>query len=99
MKKIQLTQGKFAIVDDVDFAKANKYKWYATKSSYNWYAARGNRVNGQVKTIYMHRFIMNCPTGMEVDHKNTNSLDNRRENLRNCTRKENLQNRSYKTRG
>ena len=97
MKKIPLTQGKFTIVDDADFAKINQHKWYAKKASCNWYAARGIRANGQTKTIYMHRFIMNCPAGQEVDHDNHNSLDNQRGNLINCTKKQNLQNRNWKT--
>lgn len=41
----------------------------------------------------MHRMIMNPPDGMVVDHRNGDTLDNRRENLRVCTPKQNLQNR------
>jgi len=32
--------------------------------------------------IYLHRFIMSAPTGVIVDHRNGNRLDNRKENLR-----------------
>lgn len=90
MKKILLTKGKIAKVDDADFTKVNQHKWYASFSAAKWYAARGIRINGHVITIYMHRFIMNCPVGMEIDHKNTDSLDNRRVNMEICTKKENL---------
>lgn len=41
----------------------------------------------------MHRLIMRCPKGLLVDHKNHNTLDNRRENLRICNRSENMWNR------
>jgi hypothetical protein len=45
---------------------------------------------GKVKKIYLHRFIMNCPSGMEVDHRNGNTLDNRKANLRICEHRQNL---------
>jgi hypothetical protein len=41
----------------------------------------------------MHRFIMNAPDGKVIDHINHNTLDNRKENLKVCTQKDNLKNR------
>ena len=41
----------------------------------------------------MHREIINPPQGKEVDHRNSNGLDNRRENLRVCSHMENTRSR------
>ena len=46
------------------------------------------------KTVYLHRFIMGTPKGMVTDHINGNTLDNRRKNLRVCTKSENNRNRA-----
>jgi hypothetical protein len=85
MKKIKLTQGKFALVDDDDFDYLNQWKWYAHKNGYVFYAGRA--LGG--KSIKMHRTILNNPVGMEVDHRNGNGLDNQRKNLRVATRTQN----------
>jgi len=42
---------------------------------------------------YLHRLILNPPVNMQVDHKNRNKLDNRRQNLRICTVSQNGMNR------
>jgi hypothetical protein len=46
-----------------------------------------------VQVITLHRFIMNIPKEMEVDHINGDTLDNRKVNLRVCTKSENNCNR------
>jgi hypothetical protein len=92
-KQIPLSQGKFAIVDDADYEWLNQWKWTADKSasSDTWYARRGEGRPSRKKS-HMHRVIMNAPDGMEVDHVNGDGLDNRRENLRICTRAQNAHN-------
>lgn len=87
MKKILLTQGKYALVDDADFKWLNQWKWHAVKRGKCWYARRGS-----APQIYMHRLIMNNPEKMDIDHINDNGLDNQRHNLRICTHRQNLQN-------
>lgn len=60
----------------------------------NGYIRLSKRAEGgqRVRTSY-HRFIINAPDDMEVDHINRNSYDNRKANLRLCTRSQNARNR------
>lgn len=88
MKKIELTKGKFAIVDDDDFERLSQYKW-----CFDRYARRSVSKNGVQSTIRMHREIIDIPKGMEVDHINQDKLDNRKENLRLATRRQQMRNR------
>jgi hypothetical protein len=97
-RTIPLSQGKIAVVDDLDFAELSKHKWYAMLlARYKppaFVAARhARKPNGECTIITMHRQIMKTPPGFEVDHRNHDTLDNRRGNLRNCTHYENSRNR------
>lgn len=89
MKEISLTKGLVSFVDDEDYEYLNQYKWYAHKSRNTFYAER--ECSGKV--IKMHRFILNAPEGLEVDHRNRNGLDNRKSNIWICTYQENMCNK------
>lgn len=92
MKKIILSRGMSAVVDENDFVELNKMKWYVLNSRGKFYAVRtvGKGV------MQMHRQILNAPTEKEVDHINGNGLDNRRSNLRLADRFQNNQNSSLR---
>ena len=97
MKRIELTQGKFAIVDDWRFEELNCYKWKVmwNKATKSFYAVRSlPRENGNRKTSLMHRVVSKTESGMYCDHINHNTLDNRECNLRNVTNSQNMMNRS-----
>lgn len=89
MANIELTKGYSTIVDDDDFEWLNQYSWYADRCDNNYYVSA--RING--KKTRMHRFILSAPIGILVDHINTNTLDNRRSNLRLATKSQNDMNR------
>ena len=95
---IPLTRGRLAIVDSEDFEQLSKHKWYAQKCKNSFYALRNTKGSPTRTKEYMHRKIINAQEGQEIDHRNGNGLDNRRCNLRDCTRSQNNQNR-HKTKG
>jgi len=97
MKEIQLTQGKVAIIDDEDLEKVYQYKWCACKGGKTFYAQRNIKINGKYTMVSMHRFIMDYPIGLQVDHINHNGLDNRKENLRVCNAAQNQWNQKSRT--
>jgi hypothetical protein len=98
MKKIQLTQGKYALVDDADYSWLSDFKWHAIKSYSTFYVRRNESLGGgQYKKIHMHSYILQPDIGLEVDHINGNGLDNRRCNLRLATRYQNMRNVIKKT--
>lgn len=93
-KEINLSRGLVAIVDDDLFDYLNQWKWYAYPHRGTFYARRNRGVTeaGKPQEI-MHVRIMQPREGNQVDHINGNGLDNRRENLRECTHTENMRNR------
>ncbi len=92
-RRIPLTQGKYAIVDQDDFERLNKHKWYAVKSTNTFYARRTRRAGKKYIAIRMHRQILHPPGHLFVDHINHNGLDNRKANLRPATCAQNSYNR------
>lgn len=92
--EIPLTHGKVALIDAEDLETVKDYVWKASRHQ--------NMETGQVRwyayTIIkrrhhrMHRIILKTNPLDEVDHKNHDGLDNRRENLRLITKRQNQQN-------
>jgi hypothetical protein len=93
VKELPLTKGYVALVDDEDFERINAFKWQAhlTPRRDGTVRVYGFRTHAK-KGIYLHRFILNAPKGVDVDHKNGDGLDCRRSNMRLATRSQNLAN-------
>jgi hypothetical protein len=96
MKEISLTKGQITIVDDSDFDFLNQWKWFAIFDGSNYYAARTDWDNyPKSKTIRMHRVLLGITDSKDQgDHKDHNTLNNQRNNLRKCTPKQNGTNKS-----
>lgn len=76
-------------IDYEDLDRICLYRW-------NLHAVDGRNyvqaIDGNRRHLRLHRLIMNAPPGMDVDHIDGDGLNNRKSNLRICTRSQNLQN-------
>ena len=100
MKKIKLTQAKYALVDDADYEWLNQWKWQCVKTTSTMYAAfvkKYKRRNKRTsRMIFMHRIILDIDgkSGrIKSDHRDGDGLNNRRNNLRIATNSQNQQNK------
>ena len=88
MLTIALPCGRVVLIDDAD-AWVTKYRWSAHDYGY---PKRYAVIDGKYTKVFLHREILQAPKGVEVDHINGDPLDNRRQNLRLCSRSENMRN-------
>jgi len=59
--------------------------------SRNGYVYFNTDENGHRQRHYLHRWVMRAPAGLDVDHINGDRQDNRKKNLRLCSRSQNMQ--------
>ena len=89
-KRVPLTKGKYALVDDSDYDRIMQHKWFINRSGY---AIRHVWTGERNVTEHMHRVVIGSACeGLDVDHINGDPLDNRRSNLRVATRSQNMAN-------
>jgi hypothetical protein len=95
MALIILTNGMTTLVDDDLFEELNQFRWtFKARPSGSGYAIRSYKDDDGVRrTEYMHRRVAQTPVGLLTDHANGDTLDNRIENLRHVTTKQNGMNR------
>lgn len=80
--------GKTLLMDKEDHAKLSRYSMSLKSGKYPYASIR---IRGKYRLL--HRVIMKARKGKLVDHINHDTLDNRKANLRLCTRSQNMWNR------
>lgn len=85
---IPLGSGVFSLIDAEDEPRVSGRKWHRCGSGGRY---AGCKIGG--KTVLMHRLLLDATPGSEVDHRDGDGLNNRRSNIRLCTRSENNCNR------
>lgn len=93
-REIPLTRGFVTLVDDELFDWLNQWRWLFRPRSdgKGGYAVRYEKQNGRDVKFRMHRIIMDAQPHEQVDHRNQESLDNQRHNLRMCSTAQNTYN-------
>ena len=94
MKKIELTKGKFTLVDDEDYDFLMRWKWQYMNVGYAGRSKYAGMKNGKEfnECLYIHRLVTNAEKGFEVDHIDHDKLNNQKKNLRVVTSSQNKMN-------
>lgn len=89
--QIPVGSNHFALIDAGDFDRVSRHRWALKRGKagvlYARTDQRGTNKLGQV--CYLHQMVIPTGRGYMVDHRNSDGLDNRKENLRRCTVGEN----------
>jgi len=87
--RLPLTRGFVTLVDEADWPAVSEHTWCVFNARTKWpYAVSGSAGCRKGKLV-LHRFLLDAPPGLYVDHVNGDTLDNRRENLRLVTPSDN----------
>jgi hypothetical protein len=88
--EIRLSNGMTAVVDlaDYEIVKGYTWHWHKCRERYGRVVTTFKK-EGKTAYVMMHRLILNAPKGVKVDHRDRNTLNNTRANLRLCTDSQN----------
>ena len=98
MAYVTLANGDEVVIDVADVPLVSREAWKLfTGRNDKKYAHASGRQYGHKGYILLHRLLMGVVDAgreVEVDHKNGNGVDCRRDNMRLCTHQQNMWNRS-----
>jgi len=82
---------KEILIDDEDLKIIESHKWRVSSGGY---VIRNSNDKNKSRHIYLHKEILKLKDNkIMVDHKDGNTLNNQKSNLRTCTHTENMRNR------
>ena len=90
------------LLDQEDWDKVKDYKWHLSSDGYVRAKIKDPKGRTRIKNgyvcakhadVHMHRLILGTPKGLQTDHINGNTTDNRKSNLRVCNESQNARNR------
>jgi hypothetical protein len=87
-----IVSNETVLIDDEDYPLLSRYNWYVKHDKFCSYVVADVWLNKKRHKLFMHRFVMGMRNS-QIDHANRNSLDNRKQNLRFCSSRENVANR------
>lgn len=93
MKEIRLTNGMVTIIDDDDYDLVSQRTWFPIPNRNITYAATFTPLLDS-RLLFLHSFVLGKRGNVGTDHINGNGLDNRKENLRPASQRQNMMNRS-----
>jgi len=82
-----------AVIDAEDFLLIKGKKWSICTCNGIQYITSYSYENNKKTSILLHRLIVGAVKGQIVDHKNHDTFDNRKTNLRFCSHGQNMANR------
>lgn len=87
-------KGLAALVDHADVSLVSEYDWHPVwdRNTKSFYAVTTVKERGRRRPVRMHRLVVAAKNDEFVDHINHDTLDNRRTNLRLCSRSQNQAN-------
>lgn len=97
-RRISLTRGQYAIVDQCEFERVNQFGFNAQWSSlggyfYAYSTDAAKAFGAKQSNMSMAAVVLNLPCGTRIDHANGSTLDNRKSNLRPATASQNSMNK------
>jgi HNH endonuclease/AP2 domain len=91
--RVPLTRGFVAIIDASDLPLVEGWNWCASVGCGGPYAVRSQGARADQAFVLLHRVVMGNPLGLQIDHRDGDTLNNRRANLRLSSSADNSRNR------